>query len=160
MANTQIRDALIDHFDRSWTMLRDAINTFPADQWRAGEVDHLIPARHAAHLIECNDFYTGAAPPDQYPWGKILGCDWEDSAAEDLPTQERCLAAIGQIQQKVGDWLGNLTDEALLAPQDAHPWTGCDMLSRSLYMLRHMHHHLGELDTELRRRGLPRPKWR
>ena len=53
MANTQIRDALIDHFDRSWTMLRDAINTFPADQWRAGEVDHLIPARHAAQIIPC-----------------------------------------------------------------------------------------------------------
>jgi hypothetical protein len=53
-----------------------------------------------------------------------------------------------------------MTDEEILAPETAFPWTGEARLGRALYLLRHHHSHLGELNAELRHRGLPRAEWR
>ena len=33
------------------------------------------------------------------------------------------------------------------------------MLDRALYALRHTQHHVGMINTELRRLGVPRPEW-
>ena len=51
-------------------------------------------------------------------------------------------------------------DEGLLAPEEDYAWTGSTLLGRLLYMLAHCRQHLGEINAELRRRGLPRIKWR
>jgi hypothetical protein len=39
------------------------------------------------------------------------------------------------------------------------PWTGGTRLDRAIYSLRHSQHHLGQINAELRRKGVSRGEW-
>ena len=56
-------------------------------------------------------------------------------------------------------WIQGMKDPGLLSKEEFFPWTGSAVLSRALYLLGHYRQHFGELNAELRRRGLPRIKW-
>ena len=49
--------------------------------------------------------------------------------------------------------------DGLRAPQEVFPWTGPNVLSRMIYVIRHGQDHAGQLNAELRRRGLARFPW-
>ena len=86
--------------------------------------------------------------------------DWEAATPEQLPTQEQVLIYLNEVQSEVEKWLIKASDSELLLPDVEYPWTGGSVLGRALYLLRHNQSHLGELNAELRRRELPRAKWR
>jgi uncharacterized damage-inducible protein DinB len=154
--------SLLDHFTRTWDMLREAIEAFPDEEWRVADEDDLIPARQALHVVESSAFYSGEWTGKKFPSGKRLGCDWELSPPEELPSQRDVLEYLEEAKAKVKAWLTRRGDEGLLGePQDERfPWTGACELGRALYLMRHTHHHLGKIHAELRRRGIARPDWR
>lgn len=158
-----MRNALVTelrkHSDRTWSMWRNAINNIPDAAWRRGDVDYLIPVRHACHVLETAEFYLGDLPADQYPWGSSYHGDWEGSPAEDLPDRATTLALLEKITAFADARLAAMTDELLLAPDHVFPWTGGTRLATMLYLLRHNQHHLGEMHAELRRRDIPRAAW-
>lgn len=158
--NTCITAALREQFDRTWAMWRAEIGNIPAAEWRRGEIDYLIPVRHACHVLETVDFYTGELPADHFPWGQRYDGDWEGSPAASLPDRPALLALLDDVTELFDARLAALTDEELCAPAPTFPWAGGSRLSCLLYLLRHTQHHLGELHAELRRRGLPRAEWK
>jgi len=143
-------------------MLRQAIETLPSENWQAGEIDHLIPARQALHIIGAVDLYLrpkyvpGIADGADH-FGRKL--DWEGSPAEELPSQEEMLGYLGETESRLREWLESKSDADLLASDDGFPWAGPTLLSRMLYLLGHCQHHQGVLHDELRRLDLPRPPW-
>ena len=68
-------DALVsvlkDQWARVWDMWEEMIRIIPDDEWRKGDVDHLIPARHLVHVLVCDDAFTGDTPLDQYDGFKL-----------------------------------------------------------------------------------------
>jgi len=162
MSTQAVVASLIDHFNRTWGMLREAIEALPEEEWRAGDVEQFVPARQALHIIETAEFYSGEWDGKEFPWGERFGCDWEDSPVEKLPDQRDMLAYLDEARAKVEAWLTKRGDDGLLGePQDKRfPWTGTCELGRALYLMRHSHHHLGKIHNELRRRGIDRPEWR
>lgn len=162
MSANAVVESLIDHFNRTWDMLRGAIEALPEDQWRAGDVEQFVPARQALHIISCADFYSGKWEGKEFPWDARFGCDWDHSPVERLPDQRDMLAYLDDAKGKIEAWLAHRGDEGLLGePQDKRfPWTGACELSRAIYLIRHSHHHLGKIHNELRRRGIDRPEWR
>ena len=155
MDEATMRDSLVRQFVRSWGMVEEAIRSFSADEWRTGDVDYLTPARLAYHIIETAEFYAGETP-DGFPSGHRFGCDWEGAEPDDLPTREAILAYLADARTQVGGWLREVD---LLAADVAFPWTGGCILDRALYLLRHNHHHVGEMWSEIKRRGHPLPDW-
>jgi uncharacterized damage-inducible protein DinB len=147
-----------DQFRRALAMLRGSIEAFPDDEWRKGDVGFLIPCRQAYHAVEAIEYYLSEYP-GEFKWGHRFGGDWENTRPEDLPTQEQMLAYLDEMRSTVDGWLQRLGDEGLLAPQKGFPWTGKCALGRALYVLRHIQHHLAQMNAELRRRGIDRPKW-
>jgi DinB family protein len=149
-------------FTGVWDMVRRAIDQIPHAQWRSGErvagKAPVIPARTVYHAIEAAEFYAEQTP-DTFPWGHRFGVDWEAATPDQLPTAAQARAYLDEVQSRVEAWLSGLDDAALLAPDNLFPWTGGTVLDRALYMLRHTQHHVGEINTELYRRGLPRVKW-
>jgi hypothetical protein len=135
------------------------VRRFPAEQWRGGEIDYLIPARLALHVIEAAEFYSGDSP-EEFRWGSRFGVNCERTPPEQLPDQEAMLRYLDEVQARVETWLRGLTDADLLLPGQAFPWTGRCVLDRAIYVLRHTHQHIGEMNAELRRRGCPRAQWR
>lgn len=153
-----IGEALLEAFKLIWEMYDEALENIPGEHWRAGEIDYLIPARQVYHAVETADFYSGASP-DDFPWGQRFDCGCFDSPPEELPSREQAREYHDEVRVKVADWIRGLDATEILAREKSFSWTGSVVLGRALYLLGHYRQHLGELNAELRRRGLPRIKW-
>lgn len=157
MALNDVTRPVLEHFRRTLTMFREAVQTFPVEEWRAGELNYLRPAGIAYHVLETIDFYTGEESIDAFEWGGRFGVDWEGAHSDQLPSQEQVLLYLDEVQARVEEWL---TGNDLLAPEQTYPWTGSVLLARALYILRNTQHHVAELSLELTRRGYPAPEWK
>lgn len=156
MNKNALGQAIAGQFRRALKMFRQAVLAFPAQEWHVGELDYLRPAGLAYHALETIDFYTSDQPAAQFPWGNRFGVDWEEQRSELLPPQEDLIAYLDEIESKLAHWFKTVD---LTAPEQSYPWTGVSKLERTLYILRHTHHHLAEMCLELTRRGYSGPEW-
>jgi len=154
-----IKKSLVDAFKRNWDIYQDAVNNIPDEHWRTGDIEYLIPARLIYHVLECVDFYSNQTPKG-FVWGHRFNIDWESVSPEQLPTKEQTKTYLTEMIEKMDGWLQRLSDTELLSEEKAFPWTGKTKLGRAIYLLVHCRQHIGEINAELRRRGLPRIKWR
>lgn len=143
-----------DHFARVWNMWEELIRNIPDDEWRKGDIDYLIPARHLVHVVACDDVFTGDIPFDQYDPLKLFGVGEWGTPPEELPSREVALAKLAAMRATVEERFSRFDDAALLEPEQMHTWTGQTRLGKMLYVLRHSQHHLGEMNAELSRRGI------
>ncbi|MDP6361428.1 MAG: DinB family protein [Planctomycetota bacterium] len=158
MSASSISDSIVTQFRRSWDMLRDCVHRYPENEWKDSDIDFLRAPRLVVHAIEAAEFYCGESP-DGFKWGHRFG-DWEGMSFDELPGQEQVLAYLDEIGEKFEGWARAMSDEDILGSNDAFPWTGERVLDRISYVMRHTHQHLGEMGAELRRKDLPRPKWK
>jgi len=160
MDRQAVLEAVAAQFDRAWDMFRGAVRAFPETEWRKGEPDRLAPARLALHVIAPAVFYGEANSHDTSGRAKRLGRAWADAPLDELPDQKETLAWLDRIEPPVRRWLCDLGDDDALAPQEEFRHTGANRLERAVYLLRHIQHHVGEMNAECCRRGIPRPKWK
>jgi len=154
-----IGNALADQFERMWVMLREAIENYPDEEWKR-DASHwfLIPSRLAYHTIETVDYYSRESPEEMRWAERFGGVDWQTKEAEKLPGREAMLDYLEEIRGSLRGKLCSMSDEAFLADH-AFPWTGATVLERMIYTLRHSMFHLGQIQAELRRRGLRGAEW-
>ncbi|MBT3341528.1 MAG: DinB family protein [Gemmatimonadetes bacterium] len=161
--HSALGDGIHRQLGATWKQWRKAIEQIPPDHWRTGDIDYLIPARHALHVINTVHGYCRHEQAESWNgltdefFGRSL--DWEGTAADELPDQTQCLAYLEHVGDLTRAWLDGLSDEEILSPQEAFPWTGPNLLSRMIYVIRHSQDHSGQLNAELRRRDLPRSAW-
>ena len=154
--NEVLTYSILDHIERAVKMFKEAVIAFPDVEWKQGEIDYLRPAGVAYHVVESIEFYTGHLTVDQFKWGHRFHCDWEDSDASKLPDQNEVLAYLDEVWEQSRNWI---RAENLLHTETLFPWSGSTLLSRLLYVLRHIQHHTAEMSVELKRRGYPCPDW-
>lgn len=158
-----VAEAIDRQLEATWKQWRKAIDQIPADQWRDGDVDYLIPARHALHVVNTVDGYCRCEQPAS--WNSLTeahfgrNLDWEGTPASELPDQAETLGYLESVRTRTNQWLMAMSDQELLQPQGAFPWTGPNILSRLIYVIRNSQDHTGQLNAELRRRDLPRSAW-
>jgi len=156
---THLTQVVRDQFDAAWSLLADTIVAFDDASWRRAGPGDLVPARLIVHILETADYYTH---PDlgSYKWGARFGIDWEAAQTGELPDKRDLIAYLDDVRRKVAGWTGHLGDDGLLAPDEDFQDEGMCALDRGLYVLRHTHHHVGELFALLKEWNLPRPGWR
>ena len=153
-----VGNGLADQFERMWMMLREAIGNCADEEWKRDAGNwFLIPSRLAYHIIETVDFYSRESPEDM-PWAERFGVDWETREVEKLPDREPMLDYLEEIRGSLRGKLRSMSDEAILSGHP-FPWTGTTLLERMIYTLRHSMFHLGQIQAELRRRGLKGAEW-
>lgn len=155
----QVVNELKEQFRRQWAALRGLLVSLPAGQWRNGEITPLVPARLLYHILSGTEVYARSTSYEEYKANQQFSLDWQMALVEGLPDEQAALGHIGRMERQVEGWLDSLGDDGLMAPDPGFPWTGTIKLGRAMYLLRHTQNHLGELNSELRRRGLPRGKW-
>jgi len=152
-----ISESLLEAYSLTWDMIRDSIVNIHGEHWRTGEIEYLTLSRLVLHVLEAADYYSNPSPDVYQIRFKI---DRKSSLLEQLPTNEQLKAYLEEVQEKTALWLKGMKNSDLLSPETEYTWTGSTMLGRALYLLAHCRQHLGEVNAELRRRGLPRIKWR
>ncbi len=155
----KIGESIIENFSLTWLMFEEALEIIPDYHWTRGENNYLIPARLMLHAIETIDFYSSRSPKD-YSHGYRFSLDTKDSSPDQLPDRKQLKKYLAEVKEKTESWLRKLENEDFLAHESEFPWTGSSVLGRVLYLLEHCRQHIGELNAELRRRNLPRIKWR
>jgi hypothetical protein len=160
MAEMTLTGALAAQYGRAWFMLRDGVRKVPEDQWKVAEPTRLAPARLALHAVAPAVLYCEQTEADTKPWGRELGRLWADAPIEEFPSQAELLEWLDEVEPAIDAWLRGLDEARLLAPQDEFKHTGACLLERIVYTLRHIQHHVGELNAECVRRDVPRPDWR
>jgi hypothetical protein len=148
-------EASTDQWLRALGMLRGAIQAFPAEEWRKGDTPYQRPAALALHAIESMHGYT-ALNPGEAAEGGPFGVNWEDADSSKLPSQEELLKYLDQVERRQASFL---SEADLGAPETQFRWTGATLLSRTVYSLRHVQHHVAEMCLELHRRGHKAPDW-
>ncbi len=156
-----VKAAVARQLDATFRAISMVIEQVPAEHWRTGEIDYLIPARHVLHLLDTMVIGYFGGPPDWEAPNPVLGrkLDWEGTPAEELPDQTEMMRYFDHTKQHMADWMDQHDDEALLAPKEFCPWTGPNLLSHLIYNIRHNQGHIDIINAELRRRDLPRIKW-
>ncbi len=152
-----IAQTILGEFDHGWNMLSAVIEITPDEHWATGEDDYLIPARllwHTIEAIDCNRYPNS----DDFPWGEHFGTGWGKATPDQLPTKKQLATYISETKQAVIDYLKPKTDEQMMTPEPTCKWFS-SILHKTTYILRHTHQHIGEINAELRRRGLERTKW-
>ena len=152
-----INDSLLEAFDLTWQVYEKAFSVIPDEEWSKGEIEYLTPSRIIYHAIETAEWYSGESR--DFEWGHLTGTGPEDSTAEDLPSKEKLLDYHELVKKRITERLESMSDEELLSEETVFKWTGSTKLSRFLYVLSHYRNHFGEINAELRHRGLDRVKW-
>jgi hypothetical protein len=156
----ELVDELEGQFRRQWGTIRELVAAVPDEQWTAGETEHLAPARLVYHILSGTEVYARSTSYEEFQAGRIFALDWQAAPASALPDRHSTLRHIDEMERAVEQWLEAVADEGLLAEDSGFPWAGSRKLGRAVYLLRHTQNHIGEANAELRRRGLPRGKWR
>jgi hypothetical protein len=141
-------------------MWEDLIHSIPDDEWRKGDIDYLIPARHLMHVAVADDVFSKDTPVDQYDSLQWFGVGEWETPPQDLPTKEQALIKLAEIRANVEQRLTTLDDATLLEPEQVHSWTGQTRIGKLLYNLRHIQHHLGEVNAKMIRRGMAGVGWK
>lgn len=161
-----VKAAIFKQLDATWAELRAACEQIPEEHWNTGDIDCLIPARHVLHAISAAEVDLSDTQPktgEQWGersaayWGRPL--DWEGADASDLPSRTEMCEYLDHVRAEINAWLDSKSEDDLLAEQTIFTWTGPNLLSRCIYIIRHNQGHVQEINVELRRRGLPRIKW-
>ena len=125
----------------------------------------MAPAKHTMHIVVGAEVFVSDIPLDQWDPGPFLetearaGGPW-NFTRDELWSKQIALAKLAEMRARVAQSLDRLDDAALLEPESVHPWTGDTRLSKLLYELRHIQHHLGAISEELKRQGIkPFTRW-
>lgn len=152
-----IRDILLESYHLIWTMYENGFDVIPDEEWAKGDIGYLIPSRLYYHAIEAADFYNSNSR--DFDWGYYGGVDPEEATQKTLPSKEKMREYHIMVKKNITDTLSSMSDADLMAEETVFKWTGSIILSRYLYLLSHYRQHIGEVNAELRRRGLERIKW-
>jgi len=156
-----ISEILKDQFQDKWRILKQAIEKIPEDKIHDGKSDWIY-SWNIYHIIETADFYIRDNHEDM-EWGKKADIDWDKDSKERIEekkpkiNKEFLLKYMGEIEKKINNILENSSDEDLMN-KDGFYWFD-SILGKLIYLLRHNHHHIGELAHALREWDCERIRW-
>jgi hypothetical protein len=153
----RIAPELVFQYDNLFHVLSVTIRRISHRQWTSGDTPAQTPVRQACHIAgACHVYATGERDICERHFGVPVCSFDQDIPADQLPTTEQVLVYIELVRDRVADWLGDMSNEALLGPRPSPGWSqrGWTMLGHVTYVLRHATLHLGYLRTELSARGI------
>lgn len=151
----QLSVVLLRHTQPVLDMLRDTILTCPDDVF-AG--DKILVREHLYHAMVGMDIWLSYSPQN-YPLSDIadLPAAQLQKIAPATFSREFLLAYVGKLETKLNALPVESSQLLEKRDMDGHEIT---FLDQCLIQIRHVQHHLGEIDEIMRSHGKPLLKWK
>jgi hypothetical protein len=132
-------------FEQFFRMIRDIVGEFTDESWFASGHKLTRPPLLAYHILKSTKYYTADSGEFLRADGTALASDYQAAEADRI-TRGEILANLERHEAALKDWI--LRTE-LGAGNEKYPWTGKDMESVLLFIVRHGYFHLGEMSALL-----------
>jgi hypothetical protein len=151
-----IRHSVRDQFGASLDMLENAINACTESVWK----NDLSFSRLSYHTLFFLDYYLTLQPVGFAPPLPFVHSEFEDEPAAEVFRQPEILDYLHTCRAKMGLVLSELTEELAQSRwiNESHTMN-YSVLEILLYNLRHVQHHVGQLNVILRKNGIEAPDW-
>jgi hypothetical protein len=155
------RSALSAQFGAALDMLGNAIEACPEHVWADSSREPYF-WYIAHHLLFWTDAYMSEGIESYRPPAPF-GLEERDPAGVLPPrvtTREEALAWLQQVRAAAEARIGALNESNARELAEGFPRLGATRLELLLYVLRHVHHHVGQLQLMLRERSdVTPPRW-
>ena len=153
------RDILWYQFGASLDMLENAITACPDEVW-GDQISFYEYWYYAYHTLFWTDFYLSGQAPEQFapPAPFTLGEFEADKLPERVYTKTELLTYLELIREKCRARIAGLSDEVM--KERFKIWKkDYSILEWLLYNIRHVQHHVAQLNLLLRQRMNDAPRW-
>ncbi|MDP6355281.1 MAG: DinB family protein [Planctomycetota bacterium] len=151
-------DILLRHLEPTLEMLRNAIEECPEEAWHV-ETENAPFWQQAYHILIGLDFFLrdDAVPfkPPPFHTDEAAGLD---PGAKPVIPRDEISGFMNQVFQQTQEYLSSQTEQSVTGEVQwgEHKWSPAD---RVLAQLRHVSHHLGSMQSMLRRHTGIAPGW-
>jgi uncharacterized damage-inducible protein DinB len=147
---------LFQQFGASIKMLQNAIEACPNEIWHSKNNFWYL----SFHTLFFLDYYLTLKPKDFYPPSPFTLSEFEDKMPDRVYSKEELLKYCDFCKAKCKELLLSLNEEILEQKWVNESGTmNFSVFEILLYNLRHVQHHVGQLNLLLRQNNLPAPDW-
>ena len=158
MSHTTLLDACRLQYRAMFMMLQEAIGRCPDAVWDLRD-DEPPFWQQACHTLQSVDFYLSDSPEAfEADPGFEQGADELDKAPVTAATREQMLEYLGKVERKCTALLTS-HEEASFDRRNLFYWTGPTVGHHLVYNLRHAQHHIGWMNSILRRHRAEPAEW-
>lgn len=151
-----LKQSIGDQFGASIDMLENAIQTCSDSLWE----QEMAFSHLAYHTLFFLDYYLTLQPVGFTQPAPFRHSEFEDEPSKDIFQKEEILDYLNFCKGKLGHLLTSLTEESAQSRWINESKTmDYSMIEILLYNLRHVQHHVGQLNRMLRQNGIDAPDW-
>jgi hypothetical protein len=132
-------------FEQFYRMMRDIVGEFTDESWFASGHKLTRPPLLAYHILKSTKYYNADSGEFIRDDGTALAADYQATDADRI-TRSEILANISRHEASLQLWIRGTE---LASGNEKYPWTGVDMESVLLFIIRHNYFHLGEMSALL-----------
>ncbi len=141
-----MRKEILNQYSHFWRTYRSICSAFDQDSWKKLGFGLTQPDRLALHILQSTIFYIEGKTPFVRRDGTLIDNYYAELDKKDLPNLDNILFILDEVEKKTANWINNLDFDS---KNEEFPWTGESAATVVLFVLRHSHHHLGEMNALL-----------
>lgn len=152
----ELKSTISSQFGASIDMLENAILACPDDLWnKEKSFSHL-----AYHTLFFLDYYLSLEPIGFTQPGNFEHSEFEDDPPTGIFEKTEVLEYLQSCRTKMQGLFSDLTENLALSRWINESRTmDYSIIEIALYNLRHVQHHVGQLNLMLRQNGIEAPDW-
>ena len=152
----ELKSAIWCQFGASIDMLENAIQACPDDLWnKEKSLSHL-----SYHTLFFLDYYLSLEPVGFSQPAHFKHSEFEDEPPQEIFAKAEVLEYLQSCRTKMLGLFADMTENLALSRWINESKTmDYSILEIALYNLRHVQHHVGQLNMLLRQHGVEAPDW-
>jgi uncharacterized damage-inducible protein DinB len=137
---------LIVQFEQFWRIFASIVNDFDEQSWINYGHGLTKPSRLSFHIVQSIKYYMDDRTNIILFDGRILTYDHKLNENDSLISKQDISNMINTVKNTLNQWITNLD---LTQANERCTWTGSNLESVVLFVIRHSYFHLGELNALL-----------
>jgi len=152
----RIAQSVTDQLTRVLVFVDRAIDGAPDAIWDGVDEAERGTWQHCAHIIEALEFHFLDFTVESFQWNHEFGVDWEQFGNPRRPTKAQMHNYLQSTKERIIAKLAEVSDEEFMSEEKNAPWVGATYLDKTIYSLRHLTQHIGEINQVFARHGVPK----